>query len=83
MFEACGRNWLQCKEWFILRKKEFLVDSMPHECKALVLSEPESSSCPAHYLLLQVGWVEWHGTVTCVREVIFPGEVIEAAKKEF
>lgn len=61
---------------------EFLVDSMPQECKALVLSGPESP-CPAHYLLLQVGWVEWHGTVTFVREVIFPGEVIGAAKEEF
>lgn len=82
MFEACGRNWLQCKEWFILRKKEFLVDSMPQECKAPVLSGPESS-CPAHYLLLQVRWVERHGTVTFVRKVIFPGEVIGAAKEEF
>lgn len=80
MFEAYGINWLQCKVWFILRKK-VLVDWKLQECKPLsVLSVAETSS-PARYLVLQVGWVEWHGTVTFAREIIFPREVIGPATK--
>lgn len=82
MFEAYGWNWLQCKDYFILRKKEFPVNYKPQECKVPVLFVAELS-CPAHYLVLQVGSVERHGTVTFVRKVTFPREVIGAAKEEF
>lgn len=78
MFEAYGRNWLQFK--ICKRKKDFLVDYKLQECDTSVWFVADSS-CRAHYLVLQVCWVEWHGAVTFVREVIFPREVTGAGKE--
>lgn len=57
MFEAYGRNWLQSKEGFILRKNAFLVDYKSQECRAPSLLFVAACLAQHTYLVLQVGWV--------------------------
>lgn len=81
-FEVFGKRWLQYKEWRILRKKEFLVDYKPQECKGRIFFVAESSWL-AHSLVFQVEWVEWHGTMTFVKGSRLSQRVVGTAKNEF